>query len=139
MSNQRWQWSFDQRIPNDTAVARQLLDDLIAQLKQANWSEHDVFGVHLSVEEALVNAIKHGNRGDPDKEVQVKIGVSADRIRVEITDQGPGFRPEDVPDPTLEENLETPSGRGLMLMRTFMSKVQHNARGNGVLMEKDRS
>ncbi len=134
-----WKWSFDQRIPNDTAVGRQLLDDLIEQLKQANWGEHDVFGVHLSVEEALVNAIKHGNRGDPAKEVHVVIGISDSEIRVQITDQGPGFRPADVPDPTLEENLETPSGRGLMLMRTFMSKVQHNDKGNGVLMEKQRS
>jgi serine/threonine-protein kinase RsbW len=134
MSNQTW--SFDQRIPNDTSVGRELLDELVVQLKRAEWSEHDVHGVHLSVEEALVNAIKHGNNEDPDTSVHVVFKVSAAEILIQITDQGEGFDPHEVPDPTLDENLAVPSGRGLMLMKAFMSVVHYNDKGNQVIMEK---
>jgi serine/threonine-protein kinase RsbW len=134
MSNQTW--SFDQRIPNDTAVGRDLLNQLVVQLKLANWSEHDVHGVHLSVEEALVNAIKHGNNDDPKMYVHVMLKVSTVEILVKITDEGEGFDPLKVPDPTLDENLSVPSGRGLMLMRAFMSVVRYNEKGNQVIMEK---
>ncbi len=134
MSNQTW--LFDQRIPNDTAVGRDLLDQLVEQLKLAESSEHDVHGVHLSVEEALVNAIKHGNNERDDTSVHVVFEVSPSEIRVEITDQGEGFDPHEVPDPTLDENLAVPSGRGLMLMKAFMSVVRYNEKGNQVIMEK---
>ena len=60
-------------------------------------------------------------------------------MRVVIEDQGPGFRLEDVPDPTEDENLEKPGGRGIMLMRAFLSLVEYNERGNRVVLEKHRS
>lgn len=116
-----------------------LLDELLSRLGENGWPEEDKFGIHLAVEEALMNAIKHGNQRDPEKFVDVKYYLSAEMLRVAITDEGEGFDPNDVPDPTLDENLELPSGRGLMLMRTFMSFVEYNAKGNGVLMEKKKS
>ena len=92
----------------------------------------------LALEEALVNAIKHGNRMDSAKTVTVRYAVGAKRIVIEIQDQGPGFNPGSVPDPTLPENLENPSGRGLMLMRVYMDDVKHLGCGNCVRMTKSR-
>ena len=63
---------------------------------------------------------------------------SSELLRIEIEDEGAGFNPLDVPDPTAEENLELPSGRGLMLMKNFMSNVEYNSLGNRVTMEKKR-
>lgn len=134
-----WIWSKVEKIPSDTGEARRILDELLSELAERQWGEEDTFGIHLAVEEALMNAIKHGNQRDPEKRVTVDTKVSGDLLRIEVQDEGNGFDPEDVPDPTLEENLELPSGRGLMLMRTFMSRVEFNDTGNQVLMEKRKT
>ena len=134
--SQAWTWTNETSIPSDTKQGRAVLDELLSQLQQHEWAEHDVFGVHLAVEEALVNAIRHGNQGDPSKRVEVICQMTSERLRVEIADEGRGFDPQDVPDPTALENLETPSGRGIMLMRTYMSVVEYNDQGNRVVMEK---
>ena len=65
-----------------------------------------------------MNGFRHGNDGDPSKTVTFDCRIDVDSIEVEVRDQGPGFNPDSVPDPTDEQNLETPSGRGIMLMRT---------------------
>ena len=135
--SQAWTWTNETKIPSDTKQGRAVLDELLSQLQRHEWAEHDVFGVHLAVEEALVNAIRHGNQNDPSKNVEVKCHMTSERLRVEIADEGTGFDPEDVPDPTAEENLEIPSGRGIMLMRTYMSFVEYNEVGNRVVMEKN--
>lgn len=134
-----WNWTLERKIPSDTDLARQLLEELLGQLTDRGWPEEDKFGVHLSVEEALMNAIKHGNQRDPEKFVFVEYKISDTLLYVQVEDQGDGFDPNDVPDPTLDENLELPSGRGLMLMRTFMSAVEYNEKGNRVRMEKAKS
>ena len=94
--------------------------------------------MRLSLEEGIINAIKHGNRNDPQKSVHIEWYISDEKVRVEIEDEGAGFRPEDVPDPTLEENLERPSGRGIMLMKAFLTLVEYNDRGNRLVLEKIR-
>ena len=137
--DREWVWSQEQTIPSDTSAGRQLLDALLSELTRQEWGEQDTFGIHLAVEEALVNAIKHGNGGDPAKSVRMVSKVSPSHVRVEITDEGQGFDPAAVPDPTEDENLEAPSGRGLMLMNCFMSHVEFNNVGNHVVMEKARS
>ena len=134
-----WSWSREQRIPSDTAVGRVLLEELLAELRRLEWDEKDVFGVHLAVEEALVNAIKHGNQEDPTKQVWVQTRVSTTLVAIEVSDEGTGFDPEAVPDPTDDENLDAPSGRGLMLMRSFMTSVEFNDSGNHVVMTKVKS
>lgn len=136
--SEEWNHSVERKIPSDTTLAREILDTLLANLASNGWGEEETFGIHLAVEEALMNAIKHGNQRDPDKYVLVEYFLSPSRMRIVIEDEGPGFDPSAVPDPTDDENLELPSGRGLMLMRTFMSHVEYNERGNRVLMMKDR-
>jgi serine/threonine-protein kinase RsbW len=109
------------------------------QLGRQRWPERDVFSIRLAVEEALVNAIKHGNQFDTSKRVYVTCSLSPARLRVEIADEGQGFDPNSLPDPTDPENLDMPCGRGIMLMRSFMSRVEFNETGNRVVLEKDRS
>jgi serine/threonine-protein kinase RsbW len=124
-------------IPSDTAEARRVQEQIERQLAQLkDCPDHDLFSIKLALEEALVNAIKHGNQLDRAKTVHVSYRLLSDRFEVHITDEGQGFDPNDVPDPTAVENLERPCGRGLMLMRHYMSEVQYNDRGNSVSMVK---
>ncbi len=125
-------------IPSDLAEARRVQDLIEEALQASAYAEHDIFAIKLALEEALVNAIKHGNQMDPDKRVFVSYRVTPDRFDIRITDEGQGFDPEDVPDPTAIENLERPCGRGLLLMRHFMTEVEYHGRGNAVSMAKVR-
>ena len=139
MTEPAWTWSIEKKIPSTPAEGKQTVDDLLAKLNELGWEEHDVFGIHLAVEEALVNAIKHGNQDNPEKFVDVILRLSSEHFFIQVTDQGQGFNPSEVPDPTDEDNIDLPSGRGLMLMRSFMSLVEYNASGNSVTMAKDRT
>lgn len=133
-----FQKHFEVTIPSDTAQGQAVQERIIALLQELEYPERDVFGVRLSLEEALVNAIKHGNQLDPDKNVRVCCDLNDDAVRITIEDEGPGFIPAEVPDPTCEENIEIPSGRGIMLMRAFMNLIEYNDVGNCVVMEKHR-
>jgi serine/threonine-protein kinase RsbW len=126
----------DLTIPSDPAEARRIQDEIEQLLQQARFSERDVFCIKLALEEALVNAIKHGNQMDRNKKVHVVYHVRPDRFDIKITDEGHGFDPDDVPDPTAVENLERPCGRGLMLMRHYMTEVAFSGCGNTVQMCK---
>jgi serine/threonine-protein kinase RsbW len=139
MSDNGWISTREMLIPSDATSAKQVVDELLALLGQHRWLEHDLFSVHLAVEEAIVNAIKHGNRYNVDKKVSILYRISDTHVRIEIADEGNGFDPSSVPDPTDDENLERSSGRGLMLMHSFMSSVQYNRKGNRVVMEKRRA
>ena len=125
-------------IPNRTEEGQRVESEILQAVEKHQWDERAVFAVRLALEEALVNAIKHGNRMDPTKHVTVRYAVDAQRVFIEVEDEGPGFEPTDVPDPTLPENLENPSGRGLMLMRAYMDEVEHVGRGNLVRLAKSR-
>jgi serine/threonine-protein kinase RsbW len=139
MSQPAWSWTVDRAIPSERGAGRRIIDEVLGQLESRRWSEHEVFSIRLALEEAIVNAIKHGNGLDDRKQVNVACKLSADRLWIKITDEGTGFNPEQVPDPTDPENLEKPCGRGIMLMRSYMTRVEYNARGNVVEMEKERS
>jgi len=124
-------------IPSDTTEARRVQDEIEQQLQSLKVSDQEVFSVRLALEEALVNAIKHGNEMDRSKSVYISYRfVGGERLEIRITDEGRGFDPADVPDPTAIENLERPCGRGLMLMRYYMTEVEYNSLGNSVSMAK---
>lgn len=128
--------AFDVTISSDTAKGREVQEQIIQSLESRGFSPRDVFGVRLALEEAIVNAIKHGNRMDPHKSVRIQWEVDEDFVKVRIEDQGEGFDLSAVPDPTDDENLDKPGGRGIMLMRSFMSDVQYEGHGNVLSMEK---
>src|SRR5262249_15467682 len=109
----------DVTIPSDTGEARKVQEAIESQLQARQVADKEIFSVRLALEEALVNAIKHGNQMDRSKKVHISYRFVADRLEIQITDEGPGFDPADVPDPTDVENLERPCGRGLMLMRHY--------------------
>jgi len=132
-------WRREIDLPSERGVSRLVTDDLLEQLGIHGWSPSDIFAIHLAAEEAIVNAIVHGNKLDPAKKVRVACEVSAERVCIQIDDEGAGFDPASVPDCTLEERLDVPSGRGVMLMRSFMTRIEYNAKGNGVVLEKVRS
>lgn len=136
MTESAWTWTLDREIPSCSLQGHRLILEIIEQLQRLEWSQRDVFGVHLALEEAVVNAIKHGNGEDPAKKVTVSCKVSRSRCWVLVEDEGEGFNPEEVPDCTLDENLDKPSGRGLKLMKNFMTMIEYNDSGNRVVMEK---
>ncbi|MFK7818946.1 MAG: ATP-binding protein [Planctomycetaceae bacterium] len=130
---------FELAIPSNTTVAQEVQERIIAELEKRDYTARDVFGVRLSLEEAITNAIRHGNGNDESLKVNIECEVSDDRLRVVVTDQGDGFTPSDVPDPTADENLELAGGRGVLLMEAYMSKVEYNEKGNQVILEKQRT
>jgi serine/threonine-protein kinase RsbW len=132
-------YSIDTVIASDPVDARRVQDEIEEALKANQFTEKEIFGIRLALEEALVNAIKHGNNLDKSKKVHIAYGVRPERFDIRITDEGPGFDPEDVPDPTAFENLERPCGRGLMLMRHYMNVVTFGPRGKPVHMSKLRN
>jgi serine/threonine-protein kinase RsbW len=126
----------DIRIPSDPAEARAVQEEIEKQLHSRQAADQEIFSIRLALEEALVNAIKHGNQLDRSKQVHISYRFLSDRFEVRITDEGPGFDPTDVPDPTAVENLERPCGRGLMLMCHYMTEVTYNETGNSVFMTR---
>jgi serine/threonine-protein kinase RsbW len=130
---------FDQSISSDLAEARRIQAEIENVLQRASFAERDIFAIKLAVEEALVNAIKHGNNMDRTKRVHVNCRICSERFEVQITDEGPGFDPTHVPDPTAPENLERPCGRGLLLMRHYMTEVAYHNSGRAVRMAKIRN
>lgn len=131
-------WYRDLDLPSERGASRLIMEELLEQLGTHGWSPSDIFAIHLAAEEAIVNAIVHGNKLDPGKVVRVVCIVSPTLARIEVTDQGAGFDPGAVPDCRLDERLDAPSGRGVMLMRTFMTRIEYSSKGNHVLMEKQR-
>lgn len=116
--------------------ARTVECEILEACRQHRFEEGDLFAIKLALEEALVNAVKHGNKLDPEKRVRIQYRVADHRADITIEDQGPGFNPACLPDPTAEENLEMTSGRGILLMRAYMSSVVFNPQGNKVTLTK---
>lgn len=107
---------------------------LLTKLNQFEFGEDDLFAVQLSFQEAFYNAMKHGNKMDPDKKVKVEFVIDTDRIEISMTDTGSGFNPDSVPDCRIGENLYKADGRGILLMRSYMDIVEFNEIGNSVHM-----
>ena len=105
-------------------------------VEEAGFTPTSGFAIRLALDEALSNAVKHGNKLDPAKFVEVEYTVSDEGICIRIRDEGPGFEPATVPDPTLDENLERPHGRGIMLMRAYMTEVGYEDQGTCVMLIK---
>ena len=103
-----------------------LLDLIMAAMDEIHYPLKDQFAVRLALEEALVNAIKHGNRSDSAKEARLRSYITSDFVLFAVEDEGAGFDPAAVPDPLAPENLERPCGRGLFLIRTYMTWMEHN-------------
>ena len=111
-----------------------VFEQIRSTLIDNNFGKDDIFAIHLTLEEAFLNAVKHGNKMDPTKKITVEYSVDADKVEISIKDQGPGFKPDTVEDPRFGENLFKPGGRGLLLMNSYMDMVKYNPEGNCVYM-----
>ncbi len=123
-------------VPNDLTAAKKPEQIILEEVKRRGYGENAAFAVKLALEEALTNAFRHGNKCDPTKKITVRYLVTEERIEIEIYDEGEGFEPASVPDPTLPENIDRPHGRGIMLMRSYLDKVEYQGDGNAVRLVK---
>lgn len=122
--------------PNDALEAQHKVMDVV---EQAGFNESALFAIRLALDEALNNAISHGNQRDPAKTVTIHYNIDDKGICIRVTDEGTGFDPADVPDPRLPENITRPHGRGIMLMRAYMTEVDYDDNGKTVVLVKQRN
>ena len=122
----------------DTSALKGFEATVFEGLKGAGFDEGEIFAIRLAMEEAVANGFRHGNEGDPAKSVTVGYGIDESGMTLAVEDEGTGFDPTAVPDPTEDANLEIPSGRGLMLMRAYMTEVVVIPPGNRIEMRFDR-
>lgn len=125
-------------ISSDLTAAWNAQQTVMEEVKAHGFSEQAVFAIRLALDEALNNAISHGNRRDKSKRVTIEYEVRDNEAAITVTDEGEGFDPGAVPDPTLDENIERPHGRGIMLMRAYMTDVSFSNLGRSVTLTKDR-
>ena len=109
-------------------------EQVSAALSTHGYDEAAVFAIRLAIEEAVVNAFRHGNRNDPTKVVFFRAHVDGVEAVFEVEDQGPGFDPKAIPDPTDQFNIEMPSGRGVMLIKAYMTEADYIPPGNKLRM-----
>ncbi len=128
----------DISVPNDLRSVREPEARIIGELRRCGYDDDSIFAIKLAFEEAVTNAVKHGNCNDRSKQVHLRYFVDPQRVVFMVRDEGCGFCPDSVPDPTADENLERPSGRGLMLMHSYMTKVRYSEAGNEVWLLKVR-
>lgn len=124
---------FSLELPSDV----QIIEDVVAELVRR--CEAFAFGgsrlylnFRVGVTEALANAVRYGNRSDPRKHVRVEVALDDSRVALKVIDEGKGFDPDSLPDPTLPANLERSGGRGVFLMRKLMDEVEFINPGNAV-------
>jgi serine/threonine-protein kinase RsbW len=116
-------------------IVERIIDEISAEL---NISQDNYGKIMVSTMEAVNNAIIHGNKSDKNKYVVIRISGGKHLLKVSIEDEGTGFRPKEIPDPTKPENIENISGRGVFLMSKLADNIEFNEKGNRVtLLFKD--
>lgn len=122
-------------LPNDLRKIEGSVEELMEQAQQVGFDADRLrLNFRVCLTEALANAMLYGNCRDPRKCVRVEAHMSSEVVSVEVTDEGRGFDPETVLDPTLEVNRLRAGGRGLFLIRKLMDQVEFNAQGNSIKM-----
>lgn len=107
-----------------------VIESVLAVMTALCYAPKDMFAARLTLEEAICNAIKHGNQYDPSKVVEVRYAVQPNQVLIEVEDEGAGFDPAQIRDATALENLDKPCGRGLLLIRHYAAWVRHDRRGS---------
>lgn len=122
-------------LPNDLTCIEGAVEFVLLRCESCDCVSRRLrFNFRVSLAEALANAMLYGNGGDPGKRVRVEVDVEPGRVRARIIDQGPGFDPDRIPDPTAPEQVDRPCGRGIFLMRQLMDEVHYNEEGNAVTL-----
>lgn len=122
-------------LPSDLSSIEQAVEFVMRRCEPCRVDDRRLkLNFRVGLTEALANAMQYGNGYDPGKRVRVEVTVRSCSVMARITDEGRGFNPDGVPDPTLPTNLMKPGGRGLFLMRKLLDEVHYNARGNSVTL-----
>ena len=124
------------QIENDSHLLKDISKELIDDLNEKNVDEDIVFDIHVAFEEALRNAMVHGNESDPGKKVTIETEVDGNSVIITVEDEGSGFKPANLPDPTQDENLLKEGGRGVYLMKHLMDELHYENDGRKVIMIK---
>ena len=127
------------RIPSKLELANDVVERFVQRVEVCGVSGSESLALRHGIHEAMVNAVLHGNGGDPSRHVRVAYGFCGNEVWIEVEDEGLGFRAERVPDPQTPQNAQRPAGRGLLMMNHFMNSVEYNDRGNRVTMRRDCS
>jgi serine/threonine-protein kinase RsbW len=115
----------------DLRVVENVIDETTAIM---GISQDDYGKILVCTMEAVNNAILHGNRSNPEKKVDIELSFENNSLQIKVTDEGPGFRPDKVPDPTTPENIEELNGRGIYLMSHLADVIEYSKKGNSVTM-----
>ncbi len=118
---------------------RRICAKVLCHTQNLKYSDDDLFAIHLAMEEAVVNAVKHGNRQDPARNVIIEYDLTPQKVDICVTDQGKGFDSNGLEDPRVGDNIYKPDGRGVLLIRSYMDSVEYNNVGNSVRMVKFNS
>lgn len=129
-------WAFSVKIPSDTKYIRKVSAEIEDFLKSNGVNEEAIFDIRLSIEEAVKNAIIHGNKNRKDAPVYITYSLKNGKFSAEIQDQGSGFNPGSLPDPTEGDNLYKACGRGVFLIKKLMDEARYNNNGNKIFMLK---
>ncbi len=121
-------------IPSELCETRDVQERILQEVCHCHFDTEGAFAIKLALEEALINAIKHGNRFKPEKKVRVRARIAPEQAEIVVEDEGDGFIRSAVPDPTAEENLERLHGRGILLIEAYMDEVQWMNGGRSVRM-----
>jgi serine/threonine-protein kinase RsbW len=122
-------------LPNDLRYIEETVEFVVSRCSTCEEVARKLrLNFRVSLIEALSNAMIYGNGQDPSKRVHVEVFLRQGRVTARVTDEGPGFDPRVVPDPTIPVNLTREKGRGLFLMRELMDEVRFNDRGNSVTL-----
>jgi len=119
------------KIKSDPNLIPDIENWIISQLTELNLDKNQINAVGMAVSEAVSNSIIHGNKSDPKKKVTIKITKNKNDIEISLKDEGEGFNPNNIPDPTLPENLMKESGRGIHIMRTVLDDVIYKFSSQG--------
>lgn len=123
-------------LPSDVSLMNGVLQYLIERVAKLGVIKPERSNLFIALDEAFVNAVKHGNKNDPTKLVRITAELSSKEARFTVEDEGEGFDVDQIPDPRDPENLFKSSGRGVLLIYNIMDKVEYNARGNRLTMVK---
>jgi serine/threonine-protein kinase RsbW len=122
-------------LPSDVGLVEEAIELVCRHLKAEFLSERAIrFNVRVALAEALANAIEYGNDNDTSKSVGVTVRFGPDRVEMEVTDEGPGFDPHRLPDPTVLERRSLETGRGIFLIQKLVDEVRFNEKGNSICM-----
>ncbi|MDP8299664.1 MAG: ATP-binding protein [Candidatus Tantalella remota] len=123
-------------IENDSHLLKEVSNELIEELREIGVNEEIIFDVHVGFEEALRNAMVHGNKGSEHKKVAVETKIEDNSVTIMVEDEGDGFVPESLPDPTHDDNLLLEGGRGVYLIKHLMDEVRYENGGRRLIMIK---